>query len=276
MELSIWSSYHMELSPEDAILRLKQKGIYCTELSDEHGKVLIDRGNPVETGKAFGQFAKENGIKIVQGHMWLQAKICTMPDAVDILKDWIDLYHAIGIKSAVLHGDYMLGMGLNAQEIINKNVEKLKELTDYIGDRDFTICLENLRGSEPGNTFFDSAEGLLSVINLVGSDKLGITLDTGHLNLTKATSQREFILTAGEKLKAIHIANNDGTADQHLSPFERGDVDFFEVVRTLREVGFAMPLNYENPGDRAYCPIELRDAKIDFFKQGFEHLMKNA
>ncbi len=87
MELSIWSAYYAELSPEDAILRLKQNGIHCTELSDEHGKMLIDRGNPVETGKAFGEFAKANGVKIVQGHMRLQAKICTTPNVVDILKD---------------------------------------------------------------------------------------------------------------------------------------------------------------------------------------------
>ncbi len=170
----------------------------------------------------------------------------------------------------------MLGQGLGAEEIISKNVEKLKELTDYIGDRDFFICLENLKGREEGNDFFDSAEGLLSVIDRVGSEKMGITLDTGHLNLSNASSQQAFILTAGDKLRAIHIANNDGTADQHLSPFERGKVDFFEVVRALREVGFDMPFNYENPGDRANCPIELRDAKIDFFIKAFDYLMKNA
>ncbi len=43
----------------------------------------------------------------------------------------------------------------------------------------------------------------------------------------------EFILKAGEKLKALHIGDNEGFSDQHLMPFTRGNVDFGEVVNGL-------------------------------------------
>ena len=63
MELSIWSSYYIELSPEDAILRLKQNGLNSVELSDEHGLAILSRSSdPVSEGRKFGEYAKSIGM----------------------------------------------------------------------------------------------------------------------------------------------------------------------------------------------------------------------
>ena len=50
-KLSVWSAYYVEMSPEDAVLELKKHGIVCSELSDEHGLMLLQRGEPKEVGK---------------------------------------------------------------------------------------------------------------------------------------------------------------------------------------------------------------------------------
>ena len=49
---------------------------------------------------------------------------------------------------------------------------------------------------------------LLSIIERTGSDRFAVTLDTGHLNMARTTTQRAFILRAGDRLRAIHIADN--------------------------------------------------------------------
>ncbi|MBR5540037.1 MAG: hypothetical protein IKU56_01495, partial [Clostridia bacterium] len=60
MKLSIWSSYYVDLSVEQAIERLLNNGITCCELSDEHGFELLERSDDVvATGKAFATFIKE-------------------------------------------------------------------------------------------------------------------------------------------------------------------------------------------------------------------------
>lgn len=276
MKLSIWSSYYVDLPIEAAIERLLQNGIYCSELSDEHGLELLNRSeNVLETAKQFASFLEERHFELSQGHLWLKIKICSDDTAMKKLYQWVDLYEAIGVKNMVLHCDNLVGTPFTRQEKIEKNIEKLRLLAYHVKDKDVTVCLENLRPHSPEETDMvdRSAQDLLYIIDRVGSDKFGICLDTGHLNLTDK-NHREFILTAGSKLKALHIADNEGVRDQHMMPFTRGTVDFIEVVKALREVNYSGLFNLEIPGERK-IPLELRDAKITYIKACYNYLMSS-
>lgn len=274
-KLSIWSFYYYELSPEEAVEEFIKNGINCSELSGEHGLELLNRDvDVVSTGKKFAQFINERNFEISQGHLWLKVKLCSDDDAIDNLYRWIDMYEAIGIKNMVLHYDRLSGTGLSRRERADKNIEKLKMLAEYIKNKNITICLENLSPNIPDvkELIGHTADDLLYIIERVGSEKFGICLDTGHLNLTE-NSQREFILKAGKKLKALHIADNQGRSNQHMMPYTRGTVDFKEVVEALREVDYHGLFNLEISGE-SHIPLELRNEKIKFIKACYDYLMK--
>ncbi|MBE6590231.1 MAG: sugar phosphate isomerase/epimerase [Ruminococcaceae bacterium] len=276
MKLSIWSSYYVDLTIEEAIEQLIRNGIYCSELSDEHGCELLSRSDDIsKTAKTFSAFLKEKNFEISQGHLYLSIKICSDESALKTLYRWIDFYEMIGIKNMVLHCDNMLETTLDREERVNRNVEKLKELAEYIKDKEITVCLENLRPhfSEDEELVDRNADDLLYILDRVGSDRFGICLDTGHLNLTDK-NQREFILKAGSRLKAIHIADNEGEIDQHLMPFTCGNVDFCEVVKALRQVNYSGVFNLEIPGERK-IPLELRAAKLAYIKACYDYLMRS-
>ncbi len=271
MNLSVWSSYYIDLSPEDAILELKKQGIDYTELSDEHAAELLKRGNPKEVGKAFGEYAKSIGMKIEQGHLWLKVKICSDDKAVEILGDWFELFEAIGIKNAVLHCDSIIGKPeLSKEEIYNENVKTLKIIAEKLKGKNLKICLENLR------VICGTSDELLKIVEDVGSDSFGICLDTGHLNLKKEKmeSQRQFILNANDRLWALHLNDNEGETDQHLMSFCRGNVDFKEIFESLKEIGFNGIYNFEIPGENK-APIEVRGYKLRFVKKAFEYMRDN-
>ena len=260
---SIWSSYDVELSPEDAVLVMEARGFTVCELSDEHGAMLLKRGgDPAEIGARFRAFAEEHHVSFPQGHLWLTVRLCNPAvDAVGILSGWLALFAAIGIKNAVLHCDgYSFPEGTPEDVMIKENVAVLRRLAPAAERLGVRICLENLRGS------FRDAETLLAVIDAVGSPALGICLDTGHLNLTHPGTQEQFIRTAGDKLHALHIADNEGKTDQHMMPFGRGNVDFASVMRGLAAVGYADLFNYEIPGERG-CPMPVRNAKAEYLKE---------
>ncbi len=120
------------------------------------------------------------------------------------------------------------------------------------------ICLENLYNHAR------TCSDLLRLISCTGSGKLGICLDTGHLNLG-GDSQGDFIRQAGEHLKALHIADNQGKTDQHIMPFGAGNVDWQETIAALREVGYQGLFNYEIPGE-SVAPMEIRLAKLAYLK----------
>ena len=70
MKLSIWTAYYVEKSPEDAIREIAKCGYRYAELSDEHGAMLLERGDPTEVGRAFGEFAREMGVDVAQWSSW--------------------------------------------------------------------------------------------------------------------------------------------------------------------------------------------------------------
>ena len=275
MKLSIWTSYYVDLEIEEAIEELIRNGIFCAELSDEHGRALLERSDDIaKTAKAFSAFLEEKHFTLSQGHLYLSIKICSDPSALDTLYRWIDFYEMIGVKNMVLHCDNMINTSLTRAERVERNIAKLKELAAYIKDKKITVCLENLRPHFSENEVLvdRNADDLLYIIERVGSDRFGICLDTGHLNLTDK-DQREFILKAGDRLKAIHIADNEGKFDQHLMPFGSGTVDFCEVVKALRQVNYGGLFNLEIPGERK-IPLELRAAKLAYIKTCYEYLMR--
>ena len=81
-KLSVWTAYYIFKSPEDAVLELKKHGIFAAELSDEHGAMLLERGDPKEVGTAYKKFLEEQQFTMTQGHLWLSCKICSDEQAV--------------------------------------------------------------------------------------------------------------------------------------------------------------------------------------------------
>ena len=192
-------------------------------------------------------------------------RLFTDPVAVDNLVGWLKLYEAIGIENAVLHCDAMIERtDLSEAEIYAKNVEVLRKIRELTPELKIRICLENL-----GKICTD-ADSLVAIVDQLDPDRFGICLDTGHLNL-KGGNQREFILKAGHRLHALHIADNEGERDQHMMPFGRGNVDFEQVVAALREIDYHGLFNLEIPGERM-APLPVRGYKLEYIRKCYDYL----
>lgn len=266
-QLAVWTAYYIFKSPEDAVLELKKHGISAAELSDEHGAMLLERGEPRQVGAAFKTFLQQQEFTVTQGHLWLQCKLCSDETAVEKMIRWLDLFDAIGIRNAVLHLDRMDGMGLPEAEVFQRNLEKLRMLQAHIQTNGLglRICLENIGG------IAKSVDQINAYLDLLDENCFGICLDTGHLNLHDK-DQRNFILKAGKRLKALHIADNEGERDQHMMPYGRGNIDFDQVVKALREVDYEGLFNLEIPGENRR-PDAILGYKLEYIAKCYNYLM---
>ena len=70
----------------------------------------------------------------------------------------------------------------------------------------------------------------------------GVTFDVGHANTIAEPSS--FIPVLNGLIANVHIHDNDGGSDQHL-PIGRGNIDFPEVLRGLKENDYDGPLIIE-------------------------------
>ena len=272
LKTSVWSSYFVDMSPEEMVKTFAAGGWQVSERSDEHGAVLLERGNPVKEGRAFRAYAADQGMSFPQGHLWLRSDIAGYDrlETVDQLKKWLDLYLAVGVKAAVLHpaGASRYLAGDDPQAIDEASIESLTSLAAHLKGTDMDICLENLYSHAA------SCQHLQRLIAAAGGKNLGICLDTGHLNLAHR-DQASFINQAGDQLKALHITDNQEKTDQHLLPYGPGTVDWITVVRSLQAIGYQGLFNYEIPGERK-APLSILKAKLDYIKAMTERLFAEA
>jgi sugar phosphate isomerase/epimerase len=266
VKLSMWTSFLMDLTPEEAIAEIGRLGWTDAELSTEHGKTLVERGNAEAAGREFRRHADACGVRVGQGHLDLFVNIGPAEEAdrrraVDGLKPWLDLYAAAGIVHAVIHP----GRGPDSGDAKRPDavLKSLAELIDHARGAPTIFCIENC----------PSGETVLRLLEATDPERTAVCLDTGHLNLTDE-DPAAFIRRCGPRLRALHLAENDKSGDQHNMPFARGgSVPWFEIAAALREIRFAGALNYEIPGERA-CPLDVRRMKMDYLKRLTEWLFR--
>ncbi|MBE6930696.1 MAG: sugar phosphate isomerase/epimerase [Clostridia bacterium] len=278
---SVWSTYFYELSMPDKIAAFTENCFWCSELSDEDGHAMLEQhGSPAAAGAYLKKLCDDTGFAFPQGHLWLQARITDADymEKIDILKKWLDMYLEAGIHRAVLHGGSRAGAPdtygkptaeLSYEEMKHRRMTVLGALLDHVKGTPLVICMENLY-----KTDLDTSAGLMALMREANHENLGICLDTGHLNLT-GEPQIDFLRACGSYVKALHITDNEGERDQHIIPFGKGTVDFFSVVRGLREIGYDGLFNYEIPGDR-HAPDQILRYKLRYLHSVTDYLFKNA
>lgn len=278
--VSVWIDYYEEKPVEEAIALLAKAGFTQGELSIVHLEQLMEKGDPVATGKALRACADSYGYAIPQGHLSFREQRglpagLTEDGALERLKPELDLFAAAGISKAVLH----LGGGaeLPEEERYRRWVRNVSILSQYVEGTGVTLCLENLPGIAPTRT----AESLLKFISDAGDKNLAICLDTGHLHLTNvrgdtAQTHGDFIRTAGNYLQALHIVDNNGEKDTHQMPFSaRTGVDWVDVMKGLRDIEYKGLFNLEILGERGGNPA-IKAAKLAFIKTMCEEMLSPA
>lgn len=267
--LSIWSEYFRceEMTLAQKAAEFRAAGFMTSELSDEDGARLLDeQPSPAAAGRRIREAADAAGIRFRQGHLWLGAQITGdgYREKFAQLRPWLDMYLEAGIPRGVLHANSRRGMSYAVAR--ERKLEVLGQLRDYLKGTELVVCLENC----PHSDHAESA-GLLRTLEELDSPNFGVCLDTGHLNIA-AETQADFIRACGGRLKALHLADNQGETDQHMMPFGRGSVDFTEVLREADAAGYDGAINFEIPGESG-CPIEVRRMKLRYLREVSDYLL---
>lgn len=268
MKKSVWSGYFIEYGPEEMVELFEKAGYKYCELSFEHADTLIERSEDVvRTGKDFRTYAMTHGMHFTQGHLPMRLKICQNRDDLEMMKKYLDLFEGIGIRYCVVHCDkYLEVPNMTLEEVRDRNIEVFQELGEYIKDTDMVICLENL------NIFPIHAENLLGMLEHLDQKHFAICFDTGHLHMNQGDVV-EFVKKAGSRIKALHIADNEGSRDQHMMPCGKGGIDFVAVFKELKKTGYDGLYNLEIPGE-TNAPLEVKLLKLDYINKMMDVLDK--
>jgi sugar phosphate isomerase/epimerase len=106
---------------------------------------------------------------------------------------------------------------------MKRYIESIRELLDRTSHLSVRLLVENnvCYSIHVGKLLFSSASDFEMLFTEVNDPRLGILLDTGHLNVSSRTlgfSRSDFVRALGPRIGALHLHDNDGLADQHRHP----------------------------------------------------------
>jgi sugar phosphate isomerase/epimerase len=110
--------------------------------------------------------------------------------------------------------------------------ESIEVTREYCRQYPLQLGIECVNHSE----LINSAAAARKMIEELGDERLGMVLDTGHVNLVPESIE-DAVRCAGRHLRHVHVNDNDGMRQQNLIPGD-GTFDFRRLTSALREVGY--------------------------------------
>ena len=154
-------------------------------------------------------------------------------DSVRYIQDAIDTAGRLGAPYVSL----CPGMTLFGQDLEQGWAQlrrSFTELLDYAAGTDVVLLIEPAHKAE--STLILTVEDGQRMIEEIGSERMGILLDTGHTHLNGEDLAKVVAGLKGVPLH-IHIDDNHGQGDAHLVPGE-GSIDFAPFAQALREIDY--------------------------------------
>ena len=220
-------------------------GQYAIEKTAEYGFDMLEIILPASLDFDAKTTKKQLDKHQISGRCTLNLpKNCHIPfypeQATFLIKSALD-------KVAEMDGDFLGGVLHSAigtftgnpctkeEKIIIQQV--FTEVTDYAKKQNITIAPEPINRYE--SYVFTAADEVLNMIELIGSNNLGLHLDTFHMNIEE-NNFYDPIIRAGNRLKHFHITESDrGMTGE-------GNVHWDDLFRALSEINYQGPLVLEN------------------------------
>jgi len=181
---------------------------------------------------------------------------------VNYIKSSILKASELGAKFMVVVAGRSL-YGVKRQDSWNWAVEGFKECARFAQDKGICLVLEHLTLLE-GNVVV-TLDDLLSMIEEVNSKNFAALLDTGHVNVN-GESLTDYVFRLKDKLKHIHIDDNNGKLDDHLPP-GMGTINFDPLFNALNKVNYEGYLSIEPSFAFSIDPDNAASQGIRFLKR---------
>lgn len=223
------------------------------------------------------------GIRINQMHMPYPVYVPGAPEDLNeylvkvVAPKSMELCAYFGCPYIVVHG-FKLARFLGSEQAEWERTEAfLQTLVPMAKELHITICMENIYTS-CGSHIMEGpccdarkVSARIDRMNAEASAEVfGFCFDTGHANLIGLDFE-DFITTLGNRLKVLHIHDNDGIGDLHQIPFtftrsreNLSSTDWDGFIRGLRKISFDGVLSFETAPVLSAFPDRMKQDVLRF------------
>ena len=254
---------------------LYNKNIYAREINDFFDKSTEELQVYFTPHK---EAAAQTGITINQMHMPYPIYVPGAPAALnDYLANTVatksmDVCKFLECPNIVIHG-FKLADKLGSEEAEwEKTAAFIDTIAPFAAENHITICMENLYNNKndimlegPGCDPIKAAARIDQFNQKYKSEVLGFCFDIGHANLVHLDFDF-FLHTLGNRIKVLHLHDNDGVRDLHQLPFtftktrdNTSSTNWPAFIQAMRDIDFNGTLSFETAPVLDSFPPELKD-----------------
>ena len=163
----------------------------------------------------------------------------------------LEMSALLGAKIAVVHPLHHMTYKGHEEEIFQMNMDYYRRLLPYCKEYGVKVGIENMWQKDKLRKYiiFDTcntSEEFIRYIDTLDSEYMVACLDLGHVGLPERDDTvQDFIRALGhDRLKALHVHDNDYMTDAHLLPY-LGKMDWAEITQALADIDYDGNLTYE-------------------------------
>lgn len=182
----------------------------------------------------------------------------------------LEMSARLGAKVSVIHPlHYKIYKG-NEEELFELNMAYYRSLIPYCKEYGVKVGIENMWQRDKIRKYIiqdtcNTAAELVRYVDTLDSEYMVANLDLGHVVLPEqGDTVGSFIRTLGhDRLKALHVHDNDYISDAHLLPY-LGRLDWTDITQALADINYEGDLTYEvtanllNTTDDGFTPIAAK------------------
>ncbi len=184
----------------------------------------------------------------------------------------IEISGIFGAEVCVIHPLHHYVYRGHEQEIFERNMEFYRGLIPVCRENGVMTGIENMFQADALRHFrvhdtCSTPEEFVRYIDTLNSEYMVACLDVGHVSLPASDVCAADVVRAlgHDRLKALHIHDNDFCSDQHQMPFI-GKLDWAGITRALGEIDYSGVFTYEIKGTTVIT------APDDFVPIGLEYM----
>lgn len=152
-------------------------------------------------------------------------------DSIEYMRLCLDNAAVLGAKIVLVVPDLSI-FGQTREDSLKRMIDSIGVVAEYASRYDLKLGVEVLYYDE--TDFVNTADDALYIIDQVGTENIGVVLDTGTLNLSKEPPE-EILDKLGDLMLQVHVNDNHGGEhQQNLIPGE-GSYDFKGLIKILKD-----------------------------------------
>ncbi len=257
-----------KLGPETAVRYLAQAGFDAADFSmfGMHSPDdMLNSDNYREYAQRLKKVADECGICFNQSHAPFPSYKPGDEEynklTYGLIIRSMEISSILGVDIVVVHPTY-----ISPTENFDFNVNFYKSLQPYCAKYGVKIALENMWGRKDGKivpNVCSVGSDFIRHLDALDSRYFVACLDLGHCGLVGDDAAKMIRELGHDRLKSLHVHDNDFESDQHYFPFS-GKMDWTGITQALADIDYDGVFTFEADGMLKRMPVEFIPTGLNY------------